>query len=179
MTDELLSKIKKIKALVDIGVDGEKQSAEELLTKLLDKYNIYEEDLLEDIVKEYEFYCYGQFGIKLFSQIVYSVNPNIKLFRYTYKRSDCKTRLVRCTQAEFIEISEMYDFYRHHLDKGLEMYFNAFIQAEKIFPDGEKYPETISKEPYRLTEEDMKMLQIVSSLEKHDRLLKLEAGDYE
>lgn len=176
MNQEVFEKIKKIKALVDRGVGGESQNAEAFLAKMLEKYHIDEEELLEDTVKQYEFYCEGQFGIQLFCQICHAVNPTRSILHYMYKRKDCKTRFIECTQAEFIEISEMFYFYRHHLDEGIKLYFEAFIQAEKIFPDYSKYPEYAGGCD-DLTDRDVEMLAIAGNLKKHERLLKLQESN--
>ena len=44
--------LKKLKALSDRGVSGEKENATELLKKLMKKYGISEEEIQEDEVKE-------------------------------------------------------------------------------------------------------------------------------
>ncbi len=46
--------IKKIKALADRGVGGEKENAQKLLKELMQKYNINEEEISEDIIKEFD-----------------------------------------------------------------------------------------------------------------------------
>ena len=43
--------LKKIKALADRGVDGERESAQTLLARLMEQYGISETDLEEDAAK--------------------------------------------------------------------------------------------------------------------------------
>lgn len=167
MTEEIRNRLAKIKALADRGVGGEKENAEALLARLLAKYNIQESDLLDDVVESHEFSYYGIKGRELFNQIVYAViGEGYTIQKYTYKRN-CNTRFVRCTKAQAIEIKEMFEFYRYHLDQGIDLYFSAFIQKEYIFPEG-------SHSDGELTEEDKKMLQLARHLDKHERRLMIE-----
>lgn len=177
MDERLMKKLAKIKALADRGVNGEQENAEALLDRLLAKYNIYEEDLLEDTVKEFEFQPYGVFGTKLFPQICANVvGYNVTVLYYVNKRN-CKTRFVKCTEAQFIEISEMYEFYRYHLDKGLESYYKAFIQKERLFPEDVDVEEMSWEETLKYYESDSYKLQ--QAMTKHERYLKLTDGSVE
>lgn len=68
--EEILNKISKVQRLSNEGVDGERENAEVLLAYLLNKYNITEDQLVDD---EYDFQAYGVFGPKLFTQICVNV----------------------------------------------------------------------------------------------------------
>ena len=46
--------VKKIKALAESGVGGEKKNAQKLLQELMTKYNISEESLNGEIINEFE-----------------------------------------------------------------------------------------------------------------------------
>lgn len=168
MDNSLLERLSKIKSLVDRGVGGEKENAEVLLKRLLKKYNLTEEELLNDTVREHEFRFYGTFGKQLFDQIVYAVMGNVDIYQYQRKRN-CKSRFVYCTESEALEINEMFDFYRHYLDEGLRNYYLAFVQIEKIFPPVEKCDPTIPST--KLSEE---VIKLSAMMEKHERHLKLE-----
>lgn len=169
MTSELLARLNKIKALADRGVGGEKENAEALLSRLLKKYNVKEEDLILDTPSEHEFRFWGQYGDRLFSQVVYSIVPNATVYHYKYKRN-CHSRFVTCTEAEAIEIKETFEFYRHHLDEGFKNYYLAFIMREEIFPENppenDNRPGIVSKDALRLAR----------MLDKHERRLMLEDG---
>lgn len=168
MDERIREKIAKLQALVDRGVGGEKENAEELLKNLCKKYNISEEEIAQEEKSERTFRFYGMFGKKLFYQVVHSVIPGTPIYKYTYK-NNCNTRFIECTQAEYIEINEKFEFYRYHLDRGLGIYMEAFIQREHIFPPNAETPES-----YELSEEDVEILKLAGSLEKHERLLMIE-----
>ena len=51
-TNELLEKIKRIKALAENGVGGERESAQAMLEKLMRKHEISEEELITDNLEE-------------------------------------------------------------------------------------------------------------------------------
>lgn len=163
--------IKKIKALADRGVGGEKENAQKLLKSLMLKYNISEEELDEEVIKEFyitvpKFYR----SMDLIYQVLYSVvgeNCRNMLWRRGRKR------FLKCTTAEFLEFEAKFKFYFYHYKKEIDRYYSAFIQANEIFPSLEKANRSSKSE---LTEEDKKMLKLASSLEKHDYRLQLDGG---
>jgi hypothetical protein len=55
--DTILDQLKKIYELSEKGLEGEKENAQELLKKLLKKYNLKTDDLLEEklIKKKYDY----------------------------------------------------------------------------------------------------------------------------
>ena len=55
MNDKVKEKITKVYELVKRGIAGEQQSAEKMLNKLLEKYNISEDELNSIAEKEYYF----------------------------------------------------------------------------------------------------------------------------
>nr|WP_314287034.1 hypothetical protein [uncultured Capnocytophaga sp.] len=55
MNDKIKEKITKVYELVKRGIAGEQQSAEKMLNKLLEKYNISEDGLNSIAEKEYYF----------------------------------------------------------------------------------------------------------------------------
>ena len=170
MTPELLDKLNKIKALAERGYAGEKLAAEQMLAKLMEKYGVDESDLTDTVTKEHEFRFWGQFGDRLFTQVVYSILPEATILHYKYKRN-CHSRFVTCTEAEAIQIKETFEFYRNHLDEGLKNYYTAFICAEEIFPENppenDKASGVISRDARRLAH----------VLDKHERRLMLEDGE--
>lgn len=171
MDDRILKKISKVRELALRGSDGERENAEVTLARLLVKYNIEEEDLLEDVMTEHEFQAYGQFGVQLFYQICANVvGSDVKLYHYTGRRN-CKTRFVKCTEAQFIEISEMFEFYRYHLDEGMKSYFDAFIQVERLFANDVEPTEMSTEEIVEYYNSDAYRLR--QNMLKHDRHLAL------
>lgn len=170
--------IKKIKALADKGVGGEKANAQKLLKELMLKYNIQEEDIEEEALKDFEFSLPKFFNsFKLAVQVLYSVIGDIdenKGFYFIYTRSGRRKYRLRCTTAEFLEFEAKYKFYSYHFKIEADRFYSAFLQANVIFPPNSKIKER-KNEP-ELTEEDLKMLQLARNLEKHDYRLQIEGG---
>lgn len=55
MTDKQRELLKKLQALAERGVGGEKETAERKLKQLIKKYGIEEAELSEDKIMEFEF----------------------------------------------------------------------------------------------------------------------------
>lgn len=70
---------------------------------------------------------------------------------------------MKCTQAQRIEITAAFDFYREYLAEGLARYFKAFIMAEGIMPDATKERDDSAS---ALTIEE---IAIAAMLYKHER----------
>ena len=170
--------IKKVKALAERGEGGEKLNAQKMLAELMKKYNIKEEDIAEDIVKEFTIKIPSVFkSMALASQIVFSVlgrevDEDKGLYTYGNRRNKA---IVRSTSAEFLEIEAKFKFYLHHYKIELERFYGAFVQANELFPPPEKARK--EKQKFFLTEEDMKMLKMAESLETHRYLLQIEGGE--
>lgn len=174
MKTELL---KKIKTLADNGIGGEKENAQKILDELMLKYNIKEEDIEEETIKEFDiktphFYCGDRLAVQVFYSIVGHIDER-KGF-YSYKWQGKKKRYLKCTSAEFLEYEAKLEFYSYYFKKELKMFYSAFIEANKIFPPREKCND--NNDDYELTEEDYKMLELSRKLEKHDYLLQIEGG---
>ena len=172
MTEELYNKIKKLKALAEKGCDGEKVNAEVLLAELLSKYNINEEDILEDTIKRHEFQFWGHMGESLFTQVVYMVlGKTDGILAYRSKRN-CKTRFIDCTESQSIEIKETFEFYRYHLDEGFKSYYHAFVQVQNMFPSSVESKEMSMEDYLSYIKSDEYKLK--NGIKKHDRLLMIE-----
>ena len=150
--------LKKIKALADNGVGGEKDSATEILKTLMDKYGISESDI-DDERKDFHWYRYSNHMEKrLICQVMYMVTGETVTYGNSRKR---QTVGVRCTMAENIEIDACIRFYVARLKEDLEVFFGAFVQKSHILPADAPCSEAIS-------ETDMKMLKMAQGMEKHE-----------
>ena len=111
--EQAADKLKKLKALAERGVGGERESALKLYHKLLEKYQI--EDLL--------------------TQIFYKVTGSPSYHHYTGNYSRRKKRGCNCTEIEAVEIKMLFDFYRQELKRELEAFLIAFKQGNNLYPD--------------------------------------------
>jgi len=129
----------KIKALAEHGVDGEKISAQEFLSRLMDKYGITENDLDERKTACEWFRYRDDLQHRLLHQIIYMVLGETE----TYKRRGGNFKLVGvyCTVYQRIEIETNYEFFKRALADELRTFFSAFCSKNKLFPQ-----EAISKD---------------------------------
>lgn len=89
MVDEKkLELMKKLQALAERGVGGEKEGAQRKLEELMKKYNIEEEDLSDDKLEDFEFKYRTLFEEKLLRQLFYKIVPDYrsKTYRYSWGR---------------------------------------------------------------------------------------------
>lgn len=160
--------LRKLKALADRGVGGEKTNAEALLKAMMEKYGVTEEELSGEEREYRDFRYKGAFGHKLMSQIIVMVmGRDVCLYRWKNTRGHII--VVKCTKAEQMEIEAAYSFYRRQLDLGLERFYAAFVQVEELFPEDSE-----AQEPNGDT--DWEMIELAASLRKHSRLLEIEGG---
>ena len=164
--------LRKVRALADSGIGGEKVNAEALLERLMRKYEIEECDIVDGIVKDHQF-TFGKksnFSKRLIEQIVYSVVGNIDedkgTYRYLFKN---RNRIcIRCTDSEFLEIATMYDFYNSCLSEDLELLYSAFVQSNMIYPPDDLIKKKQGTDDKKtLSDEDKKVLKLAYSLEAH------------
>lgn len=90
MTDgqaKRLELLKKLKALADNGVGGERENAQAMLDKLLAKYDISAEALSDDEVSDHGFTYHSDFERRLLSQLRAKIATNRDAFRYKYGRA--------------------------------------------------------------------------------------------
>lgn len=166
--------LRKLKALSERGEGGEAINAADKLQQLLKQYGMDESDLESETREQRTIkHGKGQFGQRLLGQVIYMVMGAVDT--YDMLRGGKKVpniTVVECTMAEQIEIQAAYNFYLHHLNAGLDKYYEAFIQKENIFPDASKKQSGYAK-PVSFDED---MVRLYHSIDKHDRNPQLEAG---
>lgn len=156
-------RIKKIYELAMHGVAGEKETAQALLDKLLVKYKISLEDVINDESKDIYFYKFHDKAQKtLLVQIFYKVTNSQKSYcKQTPTGRINRTELgVECTAAQKIEIDLLYDFYFTLWGKEQDALLFAFIQKHQIFGDGRN-----NRNPQKHTREELdKMVSMMNAL---------------
>lgn len=168
--------LRKLKALSERGEGGEAINASAKLQQLMRKYGISEDDL-DDAAKEYRDFKYsGHYENKLLQQIVYMVMGNVNFYRKTGGNGKTvpNVTVVYCTNAEQIEIQAAFEFYKYHLNIGMEKYYSVFIQKENLFPEESKADPSVPN--INVDEESRRLYQAIN---KHDLHPQLEAGDEE
>ena len=129
-TKELM---KKLQALAERGVGGEKEGAEKKLAQLLKVNNMTEADLDKDDVNYYLFSYQGPAMYRLLSQCIYKTlgSSDFKL----YKTKGTRNKIgAYCTREQKLTIDLDFEFYSALFDKEVETLMSAFISKQDIFP---------------------------------------------
>lgn len=143
---EILDKIKKVKALADRGTEGEKANAEKMLKIMMDKYGIKDEDIVSDKVELYLIDTENQLFIQLLVQICNSVaGRDLKVFNLDSSPKKAKVELskmgygdatanvaVECTKAQFIEIKMLFDIYKEDLKEQIDTFMYAYFSKNHL-----------------------------------------------
>lgn len=161
MESKKIELIKKVKALADRGVGGEKEDAAKLLEKLMKKYGIEEADISEDIEETQSFSYHGEFEHRLLLQIFYKHFPDIRSRVRTLRhgKGSRSTFFISCTKAQGIEIAIEFDFYRELWKEEVNFFYQAFITKHDI------YPQKAYENPSELSLEDSyRMIMMMQGL---------------
>jgi len=162
VTEEQLSKLRKLQSLAERGMFGEKEVAQARLNEFLTKYNVSLEDLEPETIKDYWF-AYNKalpYNEKLLGQVIYAVLGECKIYHYGRKHGVG----VECTPSQAVEIETMHTFYYEVLRKEMKLFFDAFLHKNDIFPPDEKKGNVKTKRD----DADIKqMLAMMGTIEKH------------
>lgn len=137
--ERMLEKMQGLKALAERGVAGEKEAAQKMLEKFMQKYDISETDIGEETVELAWFRYRDELESKLIHQIIYMVIGDCDMYCKRGK-GNRKFKLLGayCTAAERLEIELNFDFFNRAMQEELNFFYSAFLQKNKLFPPEEK-----------------------------------------
>ena len=117
MNDKVKEKIAKVYELVKRGIAGEQQSAEKMLKKLLEKYNIPEAELDSIGEKEYYFKYASNLDEWLLIQLIkyFFKEKNYKLYRI--KDSGVKEISIQMSYLDWVTLDSAYGYFKPHLNQ--------------------------------------------------------------
>jgi hypothetical protein len=150
---------KKLKALSEKGIGGEKITAEKMLNDLLKKYNITIEEIEGEKIQDY-YFSVSENDFDLFNQIVKCVKYSIKVYgRFPIKMikdySLGGNHSIKCTASEYVEVEAKFSLYKKLYREELKIFYSAFLKANGLLIDNpnktEPTPEEIEK--YRRVKE--------------------------
>lgn len=129
ITDEIRSKIAKVYELVKRGVDGEKQSAEMALDRLLKRYNLSSEEIENIHLKEYNFKYYTWLDERLLFRLLDYFFPN--KYNLVYKDTlGVKELCINMEYLDYIQVECAYEYFKRHMNN--EWRINVLPQLKKI-----------------------------------------------
>lgn len=179
MADEKkLELLKKIRALAERGVGGEKEGAQRKLEELMEKYHVGEADLSDDIPEDFEFKYHNNFEKKLLNQTFYKVIGKDFLEQMFYYKCGEGSRSIigiRCTRQQGIQIAIEYDFYRQLWEEEQEFFFVCFIQKHNIFATNPE--DRLNKESNQMSIEEMTRMATAMRAMKDKAIVKRLGGE--
>lgn len=159
--------LKKIQALAERGVGGEKRNAEELLARMMRAYSITEQDLREDEIRFQTFPYKTDLDRRLIKQMIYMVTGETPcgVKRVATGRT-LKEVGVDCTDAQRVEIEIARRFYAEAMEKDLDVFFVAFCKRNNLYPPN---GETVSADEMTSSEalRDKRATIMASTMEEH------------
>lgn len=122
---------KKLKALAEQGIGGEKYNAQRKLASLMKRYNITDTDIQEDVMTQVRFRVKKE-QVKIFSYVYFSVTGwERKLARW---KKPPYFMVGEVTAIEELEIRAKFDFYWSLYEHNLDMFISAFVYKNHLFP---------------------------------------------
>lgn len=122
-------KMRKLLALAERGVGGEKETAQRMLEKMMEKYKVSFEDLEVETVSTYWWNYDNQFEKKILFQTYGKITDSSTIEYYKGDRK-CGFEL---TPSQYIEMDMHYTILRRDLKKHIERAVTAFIYANELF----------------------------------------------
>lgn len=137
MDDKTKELVRRLKALAERGIDGEKVTAEKFLKSLMKKFGFSEQDLVSEEVTQHTFIV-NKHQMKLFIQIVCKITDtnSVRTGKVRYAKSG---RLVKdsiaisLTAVQAVEIQLQYEFYWKLFCEELDVFTLAFCTQNKLF----------------------------------------------
>lgn len=159
--------LEKLATLSKRGIGGEAVNAEEILNRLLKKYNLTLEDVTNNHSNKIprEFIFEDSFQKRLLDQMLYAYFPQRKTYFYTNQRlkKNRQITIIELTDEEYIEFAYAYDIYKESLKKELDMLYHAFICQNKLFPKETSKNESIIDISDIYNAEDLMKLEVFKS----------------
>lgn len=175
-TDKKKELLKKLQALAERGVNGEKETAQKKLELLMEKYNIAEAELSEDKLEDHEFRYHNDFEKKILMQIFYKIVPDFNKYLYKYSRGkgSKSTYGIECTKAQALQIQIEYEFYCELWKEEVAFFLEAFVQKHRIFAPKER---AINKDGETMPEEDLlRMKSMMDGMQNRAIVPMIETG---
>lgn len=158
MDDKVQSKLRKLMALAERGVGGEKETAQRMLEKMLARHGLTMDSLTEEerSIAWFKFSHENErrLGRQLAAKVLNSRDSSVyALYRNPSRKKQFGVML---TPAEAVEFDLHYDVLRKALAVHTDTAYCAFIQANNVFPDG------TGDSSSELTERDLAVVAMAS-----------------
>lgn len=163
VSEALMRRIGKIKALAERGVDGEQAAAQAMLENILARHNLTLADI-EDAapVRNWvEVSFVGKHERSLMSQVIRKVKQHAGDLPIKQRKRARSSFYVELSPAEHVEVEFVFEVMRRALADEFDKVLIAFIHANKLFGPARKRDDDEDDEPdTRTPEERMRQRQI-------------------
>lgn len=174
--ERILQKIKRVQALAERGVAGERESAAATLDRLMKQHGISEAEIEEDRREIAWFRFKTPLEQRLLGQVIYAVTGRDAYGCVgTYTKRTRKQLGAECTAAERLEIELSFEFYKSAMEEELERFIRAFVNKNEIFPTADKAK--AQKAPPLPMEEAIKLSFMMNGMDTHTRRDALKGGE--
>lgn len=166
-TNAVLRRLRRILALAEGGIEGERENAKAHLDTLLRHHGLSIDDLASPGMAEvcfYEFAVEGPFEERLVRQVVAAVTDQVEVKTFL-RKGKRGLRAYRLTAAQCAEVTLIYEVTRRALARELECTYKAFVQVNELYPSTTDEPDHASPGD-RSTEE---LVQLFSRMTTMDR----------
>ncbi len=162
--ESIREKLLKIKAMADNGVEaGERQAAQNRLEKLMSKYGISLEEIVQEETHEYKYRYTSKLEKQLYTQI-YSMVLVEAAVSYSVNIGN-RSLYFKMTKLQRVEMDYMVDHYKpllySELRKVEKAFINGFFVKHRIFEDVESSGEGSSLSP----EEIQRIMAMANGME--------------
>jgi hypothetical protein len=163
----VLKLAKKLKALADRGVGGEKENATAMLQRLMGKHGITMEMLTENEAIKHKFTVQVD-QYKFWRQVVANVLGSSSVNYIPAQKGRKRSYFVVCTPQEAVEIQARFEFFYKIWTEELDVFYSAFIQTNRLYkkPSGEDNDE---EEKELTPEEEKKLCKMANMMAGMDR----------
>lgn len=165
--EKVQAKLRKLLALAERGVGGEKANAQRMLQKLLSRHGLTLDDLNEERRDLRWFPAPRKHDRKLALQIAGMVTNSTDVRSYSSKQRSRQVG-VKLTATEAVSFELYFDVLRKALVEHLDIAYNAFIQVNRLFPKTDDRPDPIP------TERDLQIIAMASAVNRTPVHLRLE-----
>lgn len=128
----ILERLKKIQALAESGIEGERANANKLLNELLLKHGITLQDLAHGEAQWCRFVCAGRLEIELLTHVVLKVCQTRDVVNAKDKKSS-RVRWFKLTAAQCADVTDAFEHYKREFKTCVDDTLVALIHRHNLF----------------------------------------------
>lgn len=157
--EEILERLRKMKALADRGEGGERENAERLLAEIAAEHGIDLDELDEERLQDFYVELRESFKHKMLSQLCALKRQELKwqgvsLDGHRMSVWKCKGKYMysvsNCTKAEWLELMAKLEVLARAYKRQLDDFYHAFLMANHLLVEAEGEEELSQEERRRL-----------------------------